>query len=177
MYMDVKMDNGDIISTRETKIEESDNLESLHDRLSIMGRELLLDTMPSIIDGTNNRIKQNEEEVTFGYNIKREEEHIDFSKSSREIFNHIRGLCPVPACFAMLDDNEIKIYDSYIGKSKCNDKQCGEIVAIYKDGIGVCTGDGEIVITAIKPFSKKRMLVKDYLNGIDKNSLIGKVFK
>lgn len=177
MYMDVKMDNGDIISVRKTKIEDSDNLESLHDRLSLMGKELLLDTMPSIIDGTNERIKQDEEEVTFGYNIKREEEHIDFSRSSREIFNHIRGLCPVPACFAVLDDNEVKIYDSYIGKNKYESKSYGEICAIYKDGIGVCTKDGEIVITSIKPFGKKRMLTKDYLNGIDKKSLIGKVFK
>ena len=113
MYMDVKMDNGDIISTSETKIEDTDNLESLHDRLSIMGKELLLKTLPSIINGTNNRIKQNEDEVTFGYNITREEEHIDFNRTSREVFNHIRGLSPFPSAYAVLDDLEVKIYDSY----------------------------------------------------------------
>ena len=176
MYMDVKMDNGDIISTKETEITDSDNLESLHDRLSIMGKELLLDTLPSIINGTNNRIKQNEDEVTFGYNIKREEEHVEFNKTSREVFNHIRGLCPFPSSYALLDDLEVKIYDSYIGNKKYAAIP-GEICHIYKDGLGVCTIDGEIVITDIKLSGKKRMKVKDYLNGVKGDTLLGKVFK
>ena len=70
---------------------KEDNLESLYDRMSLIGRDLLLDTLPSIIDGTNSRTKQNEEEVTFGFNVKREEEHIDFNKSSRDVFNLITG--------------------------------------------------------------------------------------
>lgn len=176
MYMDVGMDSGDIISTKETEIKDSDNLESLHDRLSIMGRELLLETMPSIIDGTNNRIKQEEKEVTFGYNIKREEEHLDFHKTTREVFNHIRGLSPVPSSYAVLEDSEIKIYESRIGEKKYSNKTCGEICTIYKDGIGIATKDGEVIITSIKPAGKKKMKVSDYLNGKDKDSLIGKVF-
>ena len=114
MYMDEKMDNGDIISQREIEILDTDNLESLHDKLSVMGKELLLDTLPSIIEGTNSRIKQDESEVTFAYNIKREEEKIDFSKSSLEVFNLIRGLSPVPGACALLFDQEMKIYDSKI---------------------------------------------------------------
>lgn len=175
MYMDVKMDSGDIIAQRETEILDSDNLESLYDRMSLIGRDLLLDTLPSIIAGTNMRIKQNEEEVTFGFNVKREEEHLDFTKSAREVFNHIRGLCPIPGANAVLDDMEMKIYAARIGDKKTGN--CGEIVSIYKDGIGVMCNDREIIITDIKPFGKKRMLVNSYLNGIDKNSLIGKVFK
>lgn len=176
MYMDVKMDNGDIISTKETVIEDSDNLEKLHDRLSIMGRDLLLETLPSIINGTNKRIKQNEEEVTFGYNIQREEEHIDFNNSTREVFNHIRGLYPFPSAYALLDEVEVKIYDSYIGNKKYAATP-GEICSLYKDGLGVCTRDGEIVITCIKIAGKKKMLVRDYLNGIREDNLLGKVFK
>lgn len=176
MYMDVKMDSGDIISQSETKISDTDNLESLHDRLSIMGKELLLKTLPSIIDGTNSRTKQKESEVTFGFNIKREEEHIDFSKTSREVFNLIRGLSPVPGANALLDGKEMKIYDSVIGDSM-NKGKCGEIINIYKNGIGVSTKDGEIILTSIKPFGKKRMDAASYLNGINKNNLIGKVFE
>ena len=52
-----------------------------------------------------------------------------------------------------------------------------KIINIYKDGIGVSTKDGEIILTEIKPFGKKKMLVIDYLNGVDKNSLIGKILK
>ena len=176
MYMDVKMDSGDIISQRETKIEETDNLESLYNRMSLIGRDLLLDTLPSIIDGTNDRVKQNEEEVTFGLNVKREEEHIDFNKTCREVFNLIRGLCPVPGANAVIDGNEMKIYNAIISDKKAKGK-CGEITNIYKNGIGVCCSDGEIILTDIKPFGKKRMDASSYLNGVNKDSLLGKVFE
>ena len=176
MYMDVKMDNGDIISQREVKILDSDNLESLHDKLSVVGTELLLDTLPSIIDGTNSRTKQNEEEVTYAYNIKREEEHIDFSKTSREIFNLIRGLSPIPSANAVIFDKEMKIYSSKISEKKYNGV-CGEIVDVTKEGIVVCTGDSSIILTEIKPFGKKKMDAYSYVNGIGKDNIIGKVFE
>ena len=176
MYMDVKMDDGDMISKRECEILDSDNLESLHDKLSVIGTSLLLDTLPSIIDGTNNREKQNEDEVTFAYNIKREEEHIDFNKTSREVFNLIRGLSPIPSANTILDDLEIKVYSSYIYDKEYNG-ECGEIVDVIKDGIVVKTRDSSIVITELKPFGKKRMFTRDYVNGIGKDKLIGKVLR
>lgn len=176
MYMDVKMDSGDIISQREVKILDSDNLESLHDKLSEVGTSLLLDTLPSIIDGSNSRTKQNEDEVTYAYNIKREEEHIDFSKTSREVFNLIRGLCPVPSSNAIIDEKEMKIYKSTISSKNYNGEY-GEIVDITKEGIVVKTGDAAIILTEVKPFGKKKMDANSYVNGIGKNNLIGKVFK
>lgn len=176
MYMDVKMDSGDIISQREVKILDSDNLESLHDKLSEVGTSLLLDTLPSIIERTNSRTKQNEDEVTYAYNIKREEEHIDFSKTSREVFNLIRGLCPVPSSNAVLDEKEMKIYKSTISSKNYNGEY-GEIVDITKEGIVVKTGDAAIILTEVKPFGKKKMDANSYVNGIGKNNLIGKVFK
>lgn len=176
MYMDVKMDSGDIISQREVKILDSDNLESLHDKLSEVGTSLLLDTLPSIIDGSNSRTKQNEDEVTYAYNIKREEEHIDFSKTSREVFNLIRGLCPVPSSNAILAEKEMKIYKSTISSKNYNGEY-GEIVDITKEGIVVKTGDAAIILTEVKPFGKKKMDANSYVNGIGKNNLIGKVFK
>ena len=176
MYMDVKMDNGDIISQREVKILDSDNLESLHDKLSVVGTELLLDTLPSIIDGTNDRVKQNEDEVTYAYNIKREEEHIDFNKTSREVFNLIRGLSPVPSANAVLFDKEMKVYESKISDMKYNGK-CGEIVDVTKEGIVVKTSDSAVILTIIKPFGKKKMDAFSYVNGIGKDNLIGKVFE
>ena len=176
MYMDVKMDSGDIISSRETEITDSDNLESLHDKLSEVGTSLLLDTLPSIIDGSNSRTKQDEDEVTYAYNIKREEEHIDFSKTSREVFNLIRGLCPVPSSNAILDEKEMKIYKSIISSKNYNGEY-GEIVDITKEGIVVKTGDAAIILTEVKPFGKKKMDANSYVNGIGKNNLIGKVFK
>lgn len=177
MYMDVSMDSGDIISQRSIPITDSDNVGILWDKLSLLGRDLLLDTLPSIIDGTNDRIKQDESLVTFGYNVKREEEHLDFNNTSRKIFNHIRGLNPWPSAYAVLDDQEMKIYDSEILDKDFSTKTCGEIVDVNKEGIVVKTLDGSIVLKTIKPFGKKMMNAKDYVNGIGKDNLIGKVFK
>lgn len=177
MYMDSKMDSGDIISQRSTKILDSDNVGILWDKLSLMGRDLLLDTLPSIIDGTNDRIKQNEDEVTFGFNVKREEEHLDFNKTSREVFNHIRGLNPWPSAYVIFDGLEFKIYDSIIGDKTYPNKKVGEICDVTKKGISVKTNDGEIIITDLKPFGKKRMDANSYVNGIGKDNLIGKVFE
>lgn len=177
MYMDEKMDTGDIISKASTTILSSDDLESLHDRLSMMGKKLLLETLPSIIDGTNKREKQNEKEATYAYNIKREEEHIDLSKSQEQVFNQIRGLSPVPGANLLIDDQEFKIYRAEISNRKFNDKKIGCITGLYKNGIGVMTGTGEIILTDIKPFGKKRMTASSYINGLHDKSLIGKVLK
>ena len=177
MYMDVSMDSGDIISQRSIPITESDNVGILWDKLSLLGRDLLIDTLPSIIDGTNERIKQDESLVTFGFNVKREEEHIDFNKTSREVFNHVRGLNPWPSAYAILDENEMKIYECDILDKQFSTKTCGEIVDVTKEGIVVKTNDGSVALKTIKPFGKKMMDARDYVNGIGKDNLIGKVLR
>lgn len=176
MYMDEKMDSGDIISQKELIIEDSDNLESLYNKLSSIGSKLLIETLPSIIEGTNGRFKQNEQEVTYAYNIKREEEKVDFNLKSREIFNLIRGLSPVPSANAEFDGKEMKIYSCSILDNKYTG-QCGEIVDVIKRGIVVKTGDGAVVLGDVKPFGKKRMSSYSFVNGIGKDKIIGKVFK
>lgn len=175
MYMDEAMDSGDIISQKETNILECDNLETLSSRLSDMGRELLLETLPSIIDGTNERIKQDLSQVTYAYNIKREEEHLDFTKTSREIFNKIRGLYPMPSANIIFNDLEMKVYDAYITDKKFPDLKPGDISGLYKKGIGIVTGDGEIVLTDVKPFGKKRMNASSYINGLRDKDKISRV--
>ena len=80
MYMAPGMDDGDIITQKSIKIEDTDNVGTIHDKLSIIGRDLLLETLPSIFNGTNGRTRQDENEVTFAYNIKREEEKLDFNE-------------------------------------------------------------------------------------------------
>ena len=176
MYMVEAMDAGDIISQCETEISDDDNLESLHDRLSVLGAKLLIDTLPNIVSGNINPIPQNKDEVTYAWNIKREEEKIDFNKNTRDIFNQIRGLSPVPGAYCLLDDEVFKIYKASIVDRK-NNKDNGEILDIDKSFIYVGCTDGVLRLEEIQPAGKKRMKVVDYINGIDKNKLIGKVFK
>ncbi|MEG2283590.1 MAG: methionyl-tRNA formyltransferase [Bacilli bacterium] len=177
MYMAEKMDAGDIISQRETTIDFLDTEGTLRDRLSLMGKDLLLETLPLIIEGRVKAIRQNENEVTFGFNIKREEELVTFDREIITIYNHIRGLNPIPGAYALLDNISIKLFASRLGEIIDTNHQVGEIITIYKDGFGVKTLDNkEIIITEIQVSGKKRMLVKDYFNGVKGSTLLGKVF-
>ena len=172
MYMAPGMDDGDIITQESIEIKDTDNVGIIHDELSIMGRDLLLKTLPSIFDGTNTRTKQDESEVTFAYNIKREEEKIDYNKTALEVYNQIRGMYPFPVAYTTLEDEIIKVCEARLGDKKNGNP--GEIVEIYNDGFGVMCKDSEIIFTKIKPSGKKEMNVKDYLNG-KKDYLKGKV--
>ena len=174
MYMAPGMDDGDIISQREIEILNTDTASTLHDKLSKLGSELLIETLPSIINGTNTRTKQDESRVSFAPIIKKEDELIDFSKTSKEIYNQIRGLNSFPGAYFMLDGRRFKAFESIVVDEYYPEKLDGEIVKIYKEGIGVKTSNGVIVLTEIQPEGKSKMRSKDYLNGL-KESLIGKV--
>lgn len=176
MYMDKLMDSGDIISQKSIKIQDEDNLDSLYEKMSQLGAKLLIETLPSIISGTNSRIKQNKDEVTFGYNITKEEEKISFTKSSKDIHNLIRGLSSVPGAYCLLSDKRLKVYRS-MQTNILSKNIPGTIEKIDKTGIYVNTIDNLLVFTDIKLEGKKRCLVSDFINGINKSDYIGKVLK
>lgn len=172
-----RLDAGPILTQREINIEETDNVGTLHNKLSLLGKELLMETIPLLIAGKIVPKIQEETGATFAGNIKREDEKIDFSKSSRQIFNLIRGLNPFPGAYTVLETKIIKVWNSRIGTNFYFDKHYGEVVAIYDDGIGVKTENGEIIITELQVEGKTKMFVKDFLNGLrDPNLLIGKLF-
>jgi len=176
MYMDKKMDAGDIIKSKEVKILDTDNLDSLYNKMSFVGADLLIETLPSIINGTNERIKQDESLVTFGFNISKEDEIINFNDSAVNVFNKVRGLDSVPGASAYLDNKRIKIYKVEI-TDKVSNGIPGEIVEVLKDGILVSTKDYLVKILELKLEGKKKCSTKEYLNGVkNKEELIGKVF-
>lgn len=177
MYMDERMDEGDIISSESLSINDNDTAEMLHDKLMVMGRDLLLKTLPSILDGTNSRIKQDDSKATYGFVIKREDEKLDFSKTQKEVYNKIRGLNSWPGAYCQFEGKIIKVWECYKTDNYFGEKIDGEITNIYKDGIGVKVSNGEIVLTVIQPEGKKRMLATDFANGMaNKESIIGKIF-
>lgn len=174
MYMAKGMDDGDIISQREIEILDTDTASSLHDKLSKLGSELLIEVLPSIIAGTNDRTPQNSSEATFAPTIKPDDEKVDFSKTSIQIYNQIRGLNSFPGAYFMLDGKRIKVFNSIIVEDYYSGKINGEIVKIYKEGIGVKTSNGAIILTEIQPEGKSRMSAVSYINGIHE-FLIGKI--
>ena len=162
MYMAEGMDDGDIICQEETPITSDDNIGTLHDRLSLMGSSLLEKSLPSIINGTNTRTKQDESKVTFAKTIKREDEKIDFNKNGKDIINQIRGLNPFPLSYIILNGEECKVLEAtFISKTNAIPYE----VFVDKKTIGISCKDGIIYLNKIKPFGKKVMDVKDYLNG------------
>ncbi len=170
MYMDEGLDTGDIISSEEIEITKDMDVGMLHDKLSIMGANLLIKTLPKIMNNTNFRIKQDNEFATYAKIIKREDEHLNFNNKCMDIYNQIRGLYPFPKAYIILNNEEIKICKcNYIHK-KIN--KIGIIDSVSKNSININCLDGVIQITRLKPFGKREMDVKDYLNGI-KSSLIG----
>lgn len=176
MYMDEKMDSGDILYQKDIDITEDDNTSTMFKKLSILGKEMIKEFIPKLINNDFTRIKQDESKVTYAYNITKEDEKISFDDTSKNIFNKIRGLADIPGGYAFLDGKRVKIFKSRLGNASKG--KPGEIINIYDDGIGVMTKDNEIIITDIQLEGKKREEVKNYLNGVqDKNSLTGKIFE
>lgn len=176
MYMDKRMDAGDIISQRAIPLTNDMNLDIAYEKLAILGRDLLIETIPSIINGTNNRIHQDENKVTFGYNITKEEEKINFDDTSMNVYNKIRGLSSVPGAYAIINNKRMKVYSSTISDIKSKNLP-GVIKDIRNDGIYVNTKDYIIKLTDIKLEGKKRCQVHEFINGIKKEDYIGVKFE
>ena len=175
MYMASGMDTGDIITQREIPILDEDTASTLHDKLSILGRDLLLDTLPSIIDGTNTRTKQDESLATYGFNIKREDEKINYEKTAKQVYNQIRGLNSWPGAYTIYEGKILKVWEARMSNEYPSGMN-GEITNIYSDGFGVKTANGEIIYTVVQPEGKGKMKASDFINGEkNKGEVIGKV--
>lgn len=165
MYMVEKLDGGDILTQVEVDILEKDHVGTLHDKLSVAGSQLLSETLPKLFAGELTPIKQDESKVTFAYNIKREEEKIDWSKTGEEIYNHIRGMHPWPVAYTLIDGQVMKIW---WGEKVSLDQEStpGTIIQIENDGFIVKTGNNmAIKVIELQPSGKKRMSAEQYLNG------------
>ncbi|QOR68513.1 methionyl-tRNA formyltransferase [Cytobacillus suaedae] len=166
MYMVEKLDAGDILTQVEVPIEEKDTVGSLHDKLSVAGSKLLSETIPLLLSNKLEPIKQDDQKATFAYNIKREQEKIDWNKSGVDIYNHIRGLNPWPVAYTTFRSDVIKIWAGEKVEYNKEKLSPGSIVEIDEDGFVVSTGSEiGIKITELQPAGKKRMPTKQFLQG------------
>jgi methionyl-tRNA formyltransferase len=173
MYMAEKLDAGDILTQVEVKIEEKDNVGTLHDKLSKAGAKLLSETVPKLLNGELTPIKQNDEEATFAWNIKREQEKIDWGKTGVEIYNHVRGMNPWPVAYSTLNGSVLKIWKTEKLKVSVG-AEPGIILSIEEDGLVVATGDQiAIKVTELQPAGKKRMDAKQFLRGAGSQIEVG----
>ncbi|WP_342525870.1 methionyl-tRNA formyltransferase [Chryseomicrobium sp. FSL W7-1435] len=176
MYMVKKLDAGDIISQIELPIEDTDTTGSLFDKLSSSGTQLLKETLPSILAGTNSRTAQQESEVTFARNISREQEKLDWSKSARDLFNQIRGLNPWPGAYTTFNGTTVKIWSSQLVEGK-ETALPGEIIETNERFV-VQAGDGKALeLVELQPSGKKKLTVDEFLRGVGQQYTLGERFE
>ena len=165
MYMEKKMDAGDILGVKEVKIEEEDNCGTMFEKLSYAGRDLLMETIPALIEGKIEPIKQIEEDATFAYNVTKEEERLDFTKPARDVFNHIRAYNPYPVAHMMLGNDVIKVYNSRVS-SETHNVEVGTVIKVTKQGfLMACGNHTTLEVLEVQPSGKKVMKASDFANG------------
>ncbi|WP_041578884.1 methionyl-tRNA formyltransferase [Zunongwangia profunda] len=167
-FIDDKIDTGNIIQSKEIEIEATENVGSVHDRLMKLGGELIVDTLKLIEIGEVRTIPQNkEEDPKPAPKLTRENTKIDWSKDTITIYNLIRGLNPYPAAWCYFQNDEklnVKIFDCEIAL-KDHKEKVGKL-SVEKHQIKVATKDGYILINEIQLPGKRKMNVKDLLNGL-----------
>lgn len=172
MEMVKKMDAGDMIAKASTPITDEDNVGTMFEKLAVIGCDLLLKTLPDYIAGNIKPEPQDESKATFSPNITPEEERIDWNKSAREVFNHIRGLYPWPVAHTLLDGKRFKIYEASLAEGQ---GQPGQIIEKGKETLVVATGDGAIYLKTVQLAGKPRMSVVDFLNGVGRKLEVGEL--
>ncbi len=155
------IDTGDILIQKECDILETDNSQALHDRLSLMGAQVLVDTIDGLVSEKLIAVPQLEEGATYAPIIKKEMAQIDFSEKTNQIISKIHGFDPWPCAYFMLCGKRIKVYNAI--KSDLTGK-CGEVL-VSDSKLVIATIDSSIELTDVQPEGGKRMAAADMLRG------------
>lgn len=165
MYMEKEMDAGDIISQKRLAIEDTDTVGSLFTKLSLLGRDLLIETLPHIFENEIQPKKQNKAEVTVAPMIKSSEEKIEWSQSATKVNNKIRGMNPFPGAYSLLNDQRFKIWKASPVATE-EEAQPGTIITLNKNECIIkCGGKTALSLIEVQPFGKPKMQIKDFLSG------------
>ena len=164
MYMAKGLDTGDMIDKAEVVLDKKETAGSLHDKLMVLGADLLLETLKKLEDGTAVREKQNDEESCYAKMLSKDMGHIDFTKSAREIECLIRGMNPWPSAYTSLDGKTMKVWEADVLDAQSKEEP-GTIVEVNKKEIIVATGSNDLALHEIQLAGKKRMQVQAFLLG------------
>mgnify|MGYP000001091042 CR=1 FL=1 len=165
MEMVAKMDAGDMFSQVKVPILPTDTSADVFAKLSLAGRDLLLETLPKIINGTIIKVPQDEEKVTIAPNIAPEEEQLDLYLTAQQLTNKVRALDPDPVAYLKLNGERIKIWSSYaVDLSTSLDP--GSVVKADKKHLWLAAGSGSVwAVTELQPAGKKKMPISAFMNG------------
>jgi len=174
MAMDAGIDTGDILMQRELTLDKKETGGSLFDRLSIIGADLLVETLTALENGTATRTKQEDELSNYAKKFDKALGEIDFSKSAEIIERLIRGLNPWPSAFTHIDGKTLKIWDADIVEGEF-EGTVGTIVDINKKFFTVKCGENALQINEVQLEGKKRMTTDAFLRGneLENGKIIG----
>lgn len=165
MFMDVGLDTGDMLLKREVVLEPDETGGSLHDKLAVVGADLLVETLVQLDQGTLRRTKQGDAMAgAYAKRLTKEMGLIDFSQSAESIERLIRGLNPWPSAYTRLNDKTLKIWRA-AAVDLPSQGEAGEVIDIGKDCFSVQTGAGVLTVYELQLEGKKRMKVETFLRG------------
>ena len=164
MYMEKGLDTGDMIDKAEVVLDEKETAGSLHDKLMVLGADLLLETLKKLEDGTAVRKKQNDEESCYAKMLSKDMGQIDFTKDAKEIECLIRGMNPWPSAYTFLNGKTLKVWKCKVSTEK-TDAVPGTIFLADKEGIHTACGEGVLILTEVQLEGKKRMETEAFLRG------------
>lgn len=177
MRMVKKMDAGDMLSQKAIPISKTDDVGSMFDKLSLLGKDMLLEMLPEFIAGNIEEIPQDETLVTYSPNITREEEQIDWNKTSELIDCQVRGMRPWPVAFTTYQETRVKLWDT-TPLDETTTKAPGTIIKINKKNFLVACGEGTVLqINDLQPAGKGRLKAVEYLNGVGRTMEEGHIFE
>ena len=170
-FLQHEIDTGNIIQSKEVIIEHTDNAGTLHDKLMLIGAEVLIETVQSVKDNNYTATPQNILDINklkLAPKINKDFCSIDWNQNGKSVNNFIRGLSPYPGAFTQSIINQkpvyFKIYNGYFEEENNNSKP--GTVLINKNQLKVSVSDGWYIITEIQQSGKKRMFISDFLNGL-----------
>ncbi|EOZ1611310.1 TPA: methionyl-tRNA formyltransferase [Streptococcus pyogenes] len=172
MEMIKEMDAGDMVAKASTPILETDNVGTLFEKLAIIGRDLLLDSLPAYLSGELKPIPQDHSQATFSHNISPEQEKLDWTMSNQEVFNHIRGMNPWPVAHTFLEGQRLKIYEAQLAEGE---GLPGQVIVKTKKSLVIATGQGALSLIVVQPAGKPKMSIIDFLNGIGRKLEVGDI--
>ena len=163
MYMDVGLDTGDMLVKRSLSIDPQETAGELHDRLASLGRETMEETLQQLCAGTLQREVQDNDQSTYASMMKKEDGRIDWTRSAKDIHNHVRGLDPWPGAYTSLNGELLKLAKTSpettdVGKP-------GSVVSADKDGVLIACGSGTLLIKVLQLAGRKRLAAGDFLRG------------
>jgi methionyl-tRNA formyltransferase len=164
MLMEKGMDTGPVILSRSIDIYQSDNAQRIHDKLSNITAEILIDAIKGYTIGNLDPVPQKEIGIKYANKIEKTEAEIDWEEGSKEIYNKIRAFDPFPGTFTFLHNNLIKIVSSRLGNNT-HESEPGTIIEVGKKIIVACGKKTTLEIVSLQKPGKKIISTIEFLNG------------